>query len=125
MPKRSPMLLLAMGGLFIADTGAGGDAAAEEKSPQSPPKLSFRGAGIAEGCEGGDMGFEGCTGFISKNEPPLNAGLEFDEACRECPVGEVRPANGDGFACWAGGDCPNESELKASVIPPKDCEFDG
>lgn len=45
MLKRSPMSLLAAGGLFIAETGAGGETAADEKSPQSPPKLSFRGAG--------------------------------------------------------------------------------
>lgn len=98
MSKRSPMLLLAAGGLFIADTGAGSEGAAEEKSPQSPPpKLSFRGAGAD--CTGGDIGLVGWDGFMSKKEPPLMAGLEVEDACREWPVGDVRPANGDGLAC--------------------------
>lgn len=101
MSKRSPMPLLAAGGLFIGGFGGGGGEAADEKSPQSPPKLSFRGAraGAAAGWEGGDMGFAGGEGFMSKNDPPLRAGFEVEEACRECPVGEVRPANGEGLAC--------------------------
>lgn len=121
MSNRSPMLLLVAGGLFMPVGGGGGEAA-EEKSPQSLPKLSLRGAGA--GCEGGDIGLLGCAGFMSKKEPPLKAGLDVDEACRECPVGEVRPAKGDGLACCAGGDWLKDSELKASFIPPKDCAFD-
>jgi hypothetical protein len=67
--KRSPMLLLFAGGLFVVleVDGMGGDA--EEKSPQSPPKLSFRGA--ETGCVGGDVGFAGAAGFMSKKDPPL------------------------------------------------------
>ena len=45
MSKRPPMLLVAGGGDLAAATG--GEAAADEKSPQSPPKLSLRGAGAA------------------------------------------------------------------------------
>lgn len=62
---------------------------------------------------------------MSKKEPPLIAGLAVEDACRECPVGDVRPANGDGLACCAGGDCPNESEPKASFMPPNDWALDG
>ena len=45
MSKRPPMLRVAGGGDLAADTG--GEAVADEKSPQSPPKLSLRGAGAA------------------------------------------------------------------------------
>ena len=84
--KRSPIA----GGLFTL-VGKGGDAAAEEKSPKSPPKDSFRGAGI-----GGDVGLGGGAGLASKKEPPLSEDL-VAEGCLVWPVGEVRPANGDGL----------------------------
>ena len=73
MSKRSPILLAAAGGLLVEVTGE----AAEEKSPKSPPKLSLRGTGA-----GGDVGFAGAAGFMSKKEPPLRDDL-FVDACRE------------------------------------------
>lgn len=110
MSKRSPMLLAFAGGLFVAlDTDVTGDAA--EKSPQSPPKLSFRGA------DAGCIGVDGTGGCVSKNEPPLRADLETD-VCRVWPDGEVRPANGDGFAAGCWGEV-KDSEVNASFIPPK------
>jgi hypothetical protein len=94
MLKRAPMLLVATGGLFVVlDVDVTGEAA--EKSPQSPPKLSFRGAGAC--WIGGDVGFAGAAGFMSKNEPPLREDFVAD-VCRVWPDGEVRPANGDGLA---------------------------
>lgn len=125
MSKRPPILLVAGGGAF-AEAG-GGEAAADEKSPQSPPKLSFRGAGagFAAGCMGGDMTFEGGAGFASKKDPPLSAGLAVEDGCRVWPVGDVRPEKGDGLTCCCGGDWPNESEPNASFIPPNELAFEG
>ena len=89
------MLLVFAGGFLVAleVDGMGGDAV--EKLPQSPPKLSFRGA--AAGCVGGDVGFAGAAGFMSKNEPPLSDDFGAD-GCLVWPDGEVRLANGDGLA---------------------------
>jgi hypothetical protein len=69
MSKRSPIELVAAGGLLTVLLATGD--AADEKSPKSPPKDSFRGAG-------GDVGFGGGVGFTSKKDPPLNAGFEVD-----------------------------------------------
>jgi hypothetical protein len=68
------MLLVAAGGLLVV-TGE----AADEKSPKSPPKDSFRGAAVM-GCDGGDVGFEGAAGFMSKKDPPLREAFAPD-AC--------------------------------------------
>jgi hypothetical protein len=95
MENRSPMLLVFAGGLLAApEVDVTGEAA--EKSPQSPPKLSLRGAGAACGI-GGDVGFAGAAGFMSKNEPPLRDDFVAD-VCRLWPGGDVRPANGEGLA---------------------------
>lgn len=47
MSKREGMLVGFAGGLFIVDAvdARGGEAAADEKSPKSAPKLAFRGTG--------------------------------------------------------------------------------
>ena len=99
MEKRSPMLLVVTGGLLVAlEVDVTGEAA--EKSPQSPPKLSLRSAGAGAGaacCIGGDVGFAGAAGFMSKKEPPLREDV-VAEGCRLWPGGDVRPANGEGFA---------------------------
>ena len=87
------MLLVFTGGLF-AEVIGGGDAA-EEKSPKSPPKDSFRGA--VKGWDGGEACLGGGGGFASKKEPPLSADFEAD-GCLVWPVGEVRFAKGEGFA---------------------------
>lgn len=66
--KRSPIVLLAAGGLFADVTGDGAD----EKSPKSAPKLLLGGRFVA--WIGGDVGFEAGAGFASKNPPPLSGG---------------------------------------------------
>lgn len=72
MSKRSVIVLAAAGGLFVAlekdgiAAGAAGGEAADEKSPKSPPKLSFRACGV---------GFAGAAGLESKKDPPLRADL--------------------------------------------------
>ena len=112
MSKRSPILLAVVGGgLFVVVTGG---KAAEEKSPKSPPKLSFRGAATG-GCEGGDMGFEDAAGFMSKKDPPLRADLAAG-CCFVWPAGGEKLVKGDGFGCVFGGEA-NDSELNASFIP--------
>ena len=107
------MLLVVAGGLFAAlEVDVTGEAA--EKSPQSPPKLSFRGAGAC--WTGGDVGLGGAAGFMSKNEPPLSDDFVAD-GCRVWPAAAARPSNGDDLAmgCW--GEV-KERELKASFMPP-------
>ena len=79
--KRSPIVLLAAGGLL---TG-GGVEVADEKSPKSP-KLLF---GCRTGCGGGDVTLGGGAGFASKKLPPLSADL-FAEDCRKWPAGAVK-----------------------------------
>ena len=119
--KRESMLLgfvfvFGGGDLVVLEVDVIGEAA-EEKSPQSPPKLSLRGAGV--GWVGGEVGFAGAAGFMSKKEPPLSDGCFVVEGCLVCPEGEVRLAKGEGLAagCWV-----KERELNASFIPPKDCD---
>ena len=82
MSNRSPMLLLAGGGPFVDWTGD-----ADEKSPKSAPKLSFRGTCV--GAEIGMVDFVTEAGLVSKNEPPLKADLDA-EGCRICPAAEPR-----------------------------------
>ena len=116
--KRESMLLgFAGSGLAVLDVDVVGEAA-EEKSPQSPPKLSLRGAGV--GWVGGEVGFAGAAGFMSKKEPPLSDGCFVVEGCLVCPEGEVRLAKGEGLAA---GEV-KERELNASFIPPKGWEVD-
>lgn len=118
--KRSPMPLLAAGGLFMVVV-AGGEVTAEEKSPQSAPKLSFR--AVAVGCGGGGVCFGGGVGFMSKKLPPLSDDLVI-EGPLEWPMGDVRPENGDALAaCCSGGEV-KESEPKASPSPPSACALD-
>ena len=114
--NRSPIILVVAGGGLFGEVV--GDVA-EENAPKSPPKDSFLGAEI--GCDGGDVGFGGAAGFVSKKDPPLSDDFEAG-GCRVWPVGEVRFENGDGLvcACCAGG--LKERELKASFMPPNDCE---
>ena len=119
--KRESMLLglVFVGGRFgwVLEVDVIGEAA-EEKSPQSPPKLSLRGAEM--GWVGGEVGFAGAAGFMSKKEPPLREGF-VAEGCLVWPDGEVRLAKGEGLAagCWV-----KERELNASFIPPKGWEVD-
>jgi len=61
-PKRSFIPLLAAGWLL----GTGGKMA-DEKSPKSPPKLSL---GCLVLCVGGEVGFGGGAGLVSKKLPP-------------------------------------------------------
>jgi len=93
-----------------------GDMTAEEKSPKSPPKLSFR----AVMTDGVFLG--GGAGFMSKKLPPLNADLVV-EGCRAWPVGDVRPEKGAGLADCCGGEV-NDREPNASPRPPSACAFD-
>lgn len=93
--KRSPMLVVAAGGLLVTELNDGGEAAAVEKSPKSPPKLSF--LAVVMGSEGGEVGFGGGAGLASKKLPPLNADDLLNEAFLVCPAGDVKPENGGGF----------------------------
>lgn len=92
--KRSVIVLVATGGLFVAlekdgtaAGGAGGDAA-DEKSPKSPPKLSLRACG---------EGLLGAAGLESKKEPPLSADLFVVDGWRVWPAGGEKLENGAGF----------------------------
>lgn len=80
----------------MTDGSGAGAATADEKSPKSAPKLSLRAAVVRCCCEGGDVGFGGGVGFMSKKLPPLSEDLAR-EACREWPVGDVRPEKGAAF----------------------------
>lgn len=59
--------LEAGGGDFVVGAGEG----AAEKSPKSLPKSLAK--ELAVGCEGGDIGFGGGVGLMSKKLPPLKA----------------------------------------------------
>lgn len=76
--KRSPILLVLAGGDLVVVIGD----ALEEKSPQSPPKLSFRAA----------VAVTGAGAFVSKNDPPLSADRETLGA--DGTVGDARLEKG-------------------------------
>ena len=89
------LLVSVVAGGFFVTLGVNVTGEAAEKSPQSPPKLSFRGTVAC--WTGGGAGFAGAAGFMSKNEPPLRDDF-VAEGCRAWLDGEVRPANGEGLA---------------------------
>lgn len=92
MSNRSPIELLAAGGLF-ADAVDG----AEEKSPKSAPKLLL-GCRVVGCCTGGEICFGGGAGLASKKPPPDNGGGDFTwDACLEWPLGGAKLENGVGF----------------------------
>lgn len=94
-----------------------GDVTADEKSPKSPPTLSFR-----LDCVGGDDGFGGGAGFMSKKLPPLNGLGVFIELCLEWLDEDVRLENGAGFVCDVCGEAKERDE-NASFSPPRACVF--